>query len=253
MGIASCGCQGAQKFINGKRRNRLILITSMIANGFGGGLLRDIVLGVHPVLFTASILPDVLVAVASGLIYFRFHENSWADKLVDIFDALGLGTFIAIGVDKAMNMNMFGLAALLSGLLTALGGGIIAGLLNGKKFPEVFAFSGYRAVTQLCVLLYACTLRSDFGQLNGQALLICLVCLGLRMLTLDIHPVNCRKLPHSCLLQSVTISQTQFIIFRSALFLDATYIRIKHKSDTTSSLIHVYIGIRKPLLHRLLM
>lgn len=254
MGIASCGCQGAQKFINGKSRNRLTLITLMIANGFGGGLLRDIVLGVHPVLFTTSILPDVFVAVASGLLYFHFHKKQrWLDKLVDIFDALGLGTFIAIGVDKAFSMNMSGATVILSGLLTALGGGIIAGLLNGRKLSEVISVSGYRVITLVSVQLYTCILRSGFGPLTGQALLICIVCLGLGLQHYDIQVPTLRRVLSSCALLFSTIPETWVIICGLALFFEATCIWVKRKKDTADRHLRIYTVIRKPQLHRLLM
>lgn len=140
IGIASCAAQGAEK---GKYDNSIPMLR-YIANAFGGGFIRDvIILGVYPWLFTSSAFLDIILVVIIGLLYTNYLFVCNADKkiynivtqLVVISDAFGLGSFICIGMDKAFvyNSNIF--SAIISGYVTAIGGGILA---SGKPFAKIF-------------------------------------------------------------------------------------------------------------------
>lgn len=140
IGIASCAAQGAEK---GKYDNNIPMLR-YIANAFGGGFIRDvIILGVYPWLFTSSAFPDITLVVIIGLLYTNYFFICNADRkiynivtqFVVISDAFGLGSFICIGMDKAFvyNSNIF--SAIISGYVTAIGGGILA---SGKPFTKIF-------------------------------------------------------------------------------------------------------------------
>lgn len=130
VGIASCAAQGAEK---GKYENSIPLLY-YIANAFGGGFIRDIILlGVHPWLFTSSALPDIVLVIIIGSLYTHYFFIYKAGKksydimvrIVTITDTLGLGSYICIGMDKAFiySDNIFTIVA--CGYITAIGGGII--------------------------------------------------------------------------------------------------------------------------------
>jgi len=139
IGIASCAAQGAEK---GKYEKRIPLL-HYIANAFGGGFLRDVILNVHPWLLTSSALPDLALVVIVGFLYthsfsiFETNKKTYYKvmQLVNITDALGLGSFVCIGMDKAFvySNNIFTIIA--CGYITAIGGGILA---SGKPLTKIF-------------------------------------------------------------------------------------------------------------------
>jgi len=97
--------------------------------GFGGGTLRDLLLGRTPVFWLQR--PDLLaIAAVSGLLVFltahlvesRFKTLLWAD-------AVGLALFSVLGAEVALIAGADPWAAVLLGVVTAIGGGILRDMI----------------------------------------------------------------------------------------------------------------------------
>lgn len=65
------------------------------------------------------------------------HINKTLLQLTVVADACGLGTFIAIGVDKAIGLEVPILTVFLCGVITSLGGGVLSSVLCGVKLKTV--------------------------------------------------------------------------------------------------------------------
>lgn len=152
IGIASCGAQGAQKA--GRDSGLLHTIISGVVNGFGGGVVRDIfILRRTPVLFEVSTLPAIFVAVAFSLIYHYMvrrapHRERDYELWTNFADSLGVGTFIIFGINNAIHLPIF--YQILSGITTALAGGIIATIINQKHI----SFTFYQPIIMTGTLMY---------------------------------------------------------------------------------------------------
>lgn len=100
--------------------------------GLGGGFLRDVLIGAVP----PAALADwryLLVPVAAGLVTFWFHPSlGRRERLVNVFDAAGLGLFCVTGALKALAFGLGPLPAALMGMLTGIGGGMLRDLLAGR-------------------------------------------------------------------------------------------------------------------------
>lgn len=140
VGIASCAAQGAEK---GKYQN-YIPVLHYLANAFGGGFMRDIILlGVHPWILTLSALPDIVLVILIGCLYTYYFlickaakkQYNIAIQLVALTDAFGLGSFICIGMDKAFEYSDNVFTIITCGYVTAVGGGLLA---SGKLFTLIF-------------------------------------------------------------------------------------------------------------------
>nr|WP_324287776.1 TRIC cation channel family protein [Microcella daejeonensis] len=99
-----------------------------IATGFGGGILRDILLA-EPLAPLASNW-YLLVATAAALLGMLLERLfSRLSMLITGLDALTLGLFGAIGTTKALALGLPPVAAVFVGVLAAVGGSILRDLL----------------------------------------------------------------------------------------------------------------------------
>ncbi|MBR1747687.1 MAG: trimeric intracellular cation channel family protein [Clostridia bacterium] len=115
-----------------------------LCTSLGGGIIRDVVLGIEPPLnfLHSEYVITVVVTVAVSLIVFKILDKKLKKstirvikKIVDLVDAIGLGVFTVSGCQAAVNVG-FGdnfILMLFVGLTTAVGGGIVRDLLAGRK------------------------------------------------------------------------------------------------------------------------
>jgi uncharacterized membrane protein YeiH len=105
-----------------------VLVLSFAAAN-AGGIIRDVVLGATP----AAAIRDwryIVVSVLAGLIAFYWYPV--LDRMrspVLMFDAAGLALFAVSGTNKALSFNLGPDPAILLGVLTAVGGGMLRDVL----------------------------------------------------------------------------------------------------------------------------
>lgn len=146
-----------------------VIIIALITT-LGGGLIRDIVLGITPpnmfVNKTYYLYELVAVAVAALIFTTAYITNkkkkSFADKfinnsmfLIDITDALGLSIFCVSSVKLAVNYGFYDYKILLVfvGVITGTGGGIFRDLLV-REIPIIFRKYVYAVPATLGTLFY---------------------------------------------------------------------------------------------------
>lgn len=144
LGIVSFAISGADKGM----RKKLDLFGAYIlalATCFGGGLLRDVILGITPPLSFRS-PRNLLIATAATVIFLirplrkalRRNERLY-ELLLFLFDSLGLGVFTVMGVDVALtNAPWYGpVLPLFVGVITGVGGGVLRDTMAGD-IPQIF-------------------------------------------------------------------------------------------------------------------
>jgi len=107
------------------------------ATAIGGGTLRDIILGSHPIAWVAD--NNYLVAITIGIflaVLFR-RQLVKIPKILLVFDTIGIAIYTIIGLEKALALNVAPLAAVLMGLFTAVMGGVIRDTLI-NEIPQIF-------------------------------------------------------------------------------------------------------------------
>ncbi len=102
----------------------------------GGGSLRDIFLNLRPVWvddgnYLLAILSGVLVAV-----FFKKLLDRLARTLF-LFDAIGIGFFTVVGVQKSLAFDSSGIAAVVLGMFSAVMGGVTRDTLLNET-PLIF-------------------------------------------------------------------------------------------------------------------
>jgi uncharacterized membrane protein YeiH len=105
--------------------------------GLGGGFIRDVLIGATP----PAALTDwryLLVPVAAGLLTFVFHPAvGRLERVITLFDAVGLSLFCVTGTLKALDYGLDPVPAALMGMVTGIGGGMLRDVLAGNV-PVIF-------------------------------------------------------------------------------------------------------------------
>lgn len=98
----------------------------------GGGIIRDICLGISPPVGISywPYLALTLFATLTVAIFHRFIVNIKYPVL--LFDAVGLSMFAVAGTQKSLFLGQNYEVAILLGVLSAIGGGIIRDTLLGR-------------------------------------------------------------------------------------------------------------------------
>jgi uncharacterized membrane protein YeiH len=148
FGTMAFAVTGAFKAIEHKADIVGIIILATIT-GVAGGTIRDVILG--KALPNSLIDPFyVIITVTSAIIIFLLHSKMKKHWNVFLkFDAIGLGVFTVIGATFAYNMfGMNFLVIVLSGMLTAIGGGILRDVFVSQT-PIVFVKELYASASFL--------------------------------------------------------------------------------------------------------
>ena len=101
--------------------------------GVGGGMVRDMLIGNVPVTAFQNGIYLILCIFTGLVVFFLSPLIRRGSDLIQIFDAFGLGVFTAIGAAKDVDMGLSMPGVLLSGVITAVGGGVfrdVMGLLG---------------------------------------------------------------------------------------------------------------------------
>ncbi len=111
-----------------------LLLASLAS--LGGGVARDLIIGVPPAAFTnpAYLLPPL---VATALVYFVFSGMERVKRVLVVFDAAGLALFCITGTVKALDVGLNPVSAVLLGVTTAVGGGLLRDVV-ANEVPQLF-------------------------------------------------------------------------------------------------------------------
>jgi len=131
-----------------RRRFDLIgLCVLALATGLGGALIRDGIFlqtGISPVLRDERYLWAVAVAALFGLVFGSRAVGS--RRLMALVDAMALGAYAVVGVEKSLSLGLGLAPAVLVGVVNACGGGVLRDLLTGEpamvfKPGQFYAFA----------------------------------------------------------------------------------------------------------------
>lgn len=135
LGVGVFAASGALAAV----RSRLDLFGVVVlgmSTALGGGVLRDVLLGVHPPVALRS-WPYLLVAAVVSVLVFRLHPQVVRlRRAMLLADAIGLGLFVTTATSAALAAGVPGYGACLIGMTTGIGGGAIRDVLL-REIPLV--------------------------------------------------------------------------------------------------------------------
>lgn len=119
----------------------VVVLASVTA--IGGGTMRDVVLGATPVFWitnTTYLWVILVTCLLTMLLVRRPKRVPW--WLLPVCDAIGLAVFVGIGVEKAMHYQTSYFIAVIMGVITGCGGGIIRDIL-AREIPMILRSEVY--------------------------------------------------------------------------------------------------------------
>lgn len=136
----------------------------------GGGTIRDVALGATPVFWindTNYLLVIFITCILTMLIIRRPRRLPW--YVLPVSDAIGLAVFVGIGVEKALNYNADPMVAVIMGVITGCGGGIIRDVL-AREVPMVLRSEVYATACILGGIVHTSAL--EFNVQSSTAMLL---------------------------------------------------------------------------------
>ncbi|MCW8332728.1 TRIC cation channel family protein [Vibrio sp. SCSIO 43135] len=109
----------------------------------GGGTIRDMALGATPVFWitdTTYLWVILSTCLLTMVIIRRPKRLAW--WILPVCDAIGLAVFVGIGVEKSLTFQDSALVAIIMGVITGCGGGIIRDVL-AREVPMVLRSEVY--------------------------------------------------------------------------------------------------------------
>lgn len=160
VGTVSFAVSGAMTAIKHRMDMFGVMILGIITS-VGGGVIRDLILGITPP-GTFTDPTYALIAATTSLIMFLpavrqlLNKHQWLyDHILRIMDSVGLGIFTVVGINVACEgeygSNVFLL--LFVGVITGIGGGVLRDVLAGDT-PYIFVKHFYATASLIGAACY---------------------------------------------------------------------------------------------------
>jgi uncharacterized membrane protein YeiH len=120
-----------------KRLDAFGVIVIAFITAIGGGTIRDVLIGYTPVSWMRDLNgPIVITITAVSAIFFKKYLKSFKFTLF-LFDALGLGLFTLIGIQKGIDAGLSTGVCVILGTITGCFGGVLRDILL-NNIPLIF-------------------------------------------------------------------------------------------------------------------
>lgn len=188
IGVIACSISGALRAIDSKMDvTGALLLAFIISNA--GGTIRDLILKA-PVFWIKDnyyVWLSLIIGASTYMLFYylpKLLTNRRLNQLLLITDAIGLGVFCIAGVEKSFIMEQPAGIAIIMGVWTAVGGGIIADVI-ANRIPLVFSSELYITVSLCGAILYIALSAIMLHALAGFIAVIFMVIF--RMLSVKLH------------------------------------------------------------------
>ncbi len=168
LGTIAFACSGAMVAIR-HQLDLLGVVVLGVTTAVGGGMLRDLIIGVHPPsLFVNPVY--AMMAFFTVLLLFvivRFSPMTMAviesltyERVMNLVDAVGLGAFTVVGIDTAIAHGFagYGFLTIFLGVITGVGGGILRDIMAGET-PAVLRKHVYASASIAGAFCYVWLMR----------------------------------------------------------------------------------------------
>jgi uncharacterized membrane protein YeiH len=137
IGVISFAAAGAMVAID-KETDIFGVLFLSVTTCFGGGILRDVMIGGGLPKFFHLLWPDVTICLLTALSVFvaakvlkeKYVKNEeTVNNINNVLDAIGLGIFASGGTEICISLGISPFASIVMGMLSAVGGGMLRDVL----------------------------------------------------------------------------------------------------------------------------
>ena len=141
IGVIAFAISGAMVAVK-KRTDPFGVVFLAVITATGGGITRDLLLGIQPPVIFIDYTYMIFAAVAAMVVFtvahikkdFYRNRTERIDSINNVFDALGLGVFVVMGTQTAIDygfaQNAFFTVTI--GVITGIGGGFLRDIMVGE-------------------------------------------------------------------------------------------------------------------------
>lgn len=133
-----------------------------VLSGLGGGIIRDTLLQNGPPVALTDPYYLILAIVGAAIAFIVPLQGKWSQRPLVVVDALAVGCWSAVGVQKALDAGLGWLPAIILGMITAVGGGMVRDVLL-MRVPSIFGGNTLYATSSLAACVVTLIL-SELGQ-----------------------------------------------------------------------------------------
>ncbi len=131
LGVAVFAISGA--LAAGRKGLDLLGVVVIAAiTAVGGGTLRDLLLGRHPIFWIEDVTYLVVIVVAAALTLVYVRLRSPPGRALLVADAMGLALFAISGAQVAEAAGLSPLIVILMGTMTGVAGGVLRDVLSAE-------------------------------------------------------------------------------------------------------------------------
>lgn len=181
LGTFVFGLSGAMLAIR-QRFDIFGILVLAVATGVAGGIIRDVLLGATPPVALQNLWPMAIASTAGLCAFFFTPQIERLNRPVMLLDAIGLGVFAVAGCQKALAYGLEPPGAVLLGVMTAIGGGVLRDIM-AAEVPRVLREDVYALAAFAGATAYAFALWLGVQENNAAAAAV-LLAVGLRLLSL---------------------------------------------------------------------
>lgn len=189
FGLLAFAASGALAACN-KKMDILGVIVLAEVTAFGGGTLRDSLLGNYPIFWTKDLVYIILPA-AMALATFMFRNFFQRQRRALLYaDAVGLAVFTVVGINISLVLGFSTAISVIMGAITGTVGGLLRDVLEGEV-PVVLKKELYATVSFIGGISYVFSQMVFSGDSLPMALSIAIM-LVVRIIAIEKH----LNLPH---------------------------------------------------------
>ncbi|WP_207801946.1 trimeric intracellular cation channel family protein [Pontibacter arcticus] len=149
----------------------------------GGGIIRDLCIGAIPPAGLTNWQYLVVSVIATALTVGFYPVVQQLNRPVLFFDSVGLALFAVTGAQKALSFGHNGEVALLLGITTAVGGGVIRDVLL-TRVPVILEKEIYASAALAGAAIVVLGHNQKWISSDWVAIIALIVCFSLRILAL---------------------------------------------------------------------
>lgn len=184
LGTFSFAAAGAFAAMEKKLDPFGVLIISFVT-AIGGGTIRDVLIGEFPVAWLSNSTTIWVIFISAVITLFFATHLKKLDKMLFLFDAMGLGLFTIVGIQKGIGHQFSTGICIMLGTVTGCFGGVIRDVLL-NNVPLIFRKEIYAMASIIGGILFFIMLKLDVSERLTSSAVI-LVIFFIRVLAVQLN------------------------------------------------------------------